>query len=84
MPPEQKISITAVDEKSIIIVRELKPEETYEDMEDVAQMMRDMLNSEAMSAVRISYGTIVDEIKQVSKSYKEAENGAGCRKNFLF
>ena len=61
--------ITAVDEKSIIIVRELKPEETYEDMEDVAQMMRDMLNSEAMSALRISYGTIVDEIKQVSKSY---------------
>ena len=28
--------ITAVDEKSIIIVRELKPEETYEDMEDVS------------------------------------------------
>lgn len=74
--------ITAVDEKSIIIVRELKPEETYEDMEDVAQMMRDMLNSEAMSAVRISYGTIVDEIKQVSKSYKEAKMALDVGKIF--
>ena len=74
--------ITAVDEKSIIIVRELKPEETYEDMEDVAQMMRDMLNSEAMSAVRISYGTIVDEIKQVSKSYKEANMALDVGKIF--
>ena len=60
--------ITAVDEKSIIIVRELREDETYEELETVAQTMRDMLNSEAMTSVRISYGTIVNEIKQVSKS----------------
>lgn len=65
--------ITAVDEKSIIIVRALKEEETYEEMSGVAKMIRDMLNSEAMSTVRIAYGTIIDEIKQVSKSYKEAK-----------
>ena len=59
--------ITAVDEKSIIIVRELREDETYEELETVAQTMRDMLNSEAMTIIRISYGTIVNEIKQVSK-----------------
>ncbi|MDY3920313.1 MAG: helix-turn-helix domain-containing protein [Candidatus Limivivens sp.] len=80
--PRAKDFITAVDEKSIIIVRELKPEETYEDMESVALMMKDMLNSEAMSAVRISYGTIVDEIKQVSKSYKEAKMALDVGKIF--
>lgn len=65
--------ITALDEKSIILVRQLAAGETYEDVEEVAMLAKDMLNSEAMSTVRIAYGTIVDEIKQVSKSYKEAK-----------
>lgn len=74
--------ITAVDEKSIIIVRELREDETYEELETVAQTMRDMLNSEAMTSVRISYGTIVSEIKQVSKSYKEAKMALDVGKIF--
>jgi carbohydrate diacid regulator len=32
-----------------------------------------MLNTEAMSKVHISYGTIVNDIREVSKSYKEAK-----------
>lgn len=74
--------ITAVDEKSIILVRELKQEDTYDDIEETAKMLRDMLNAEAMSTVRIAYGTIVDEIKQVSKSYKEAKMALDVGKIF--
>ena len=44
--------------------------------------MLDMLNTEAMSSVRISYGTIVNEIKQVSKSYKEAQMALDVGKIF--
>lgn len=65
--------ITAVDEKSIILVRELNQDESYEELEGIAMMVRDMLNSEAMSAVRIAYGNIVEEVNQISKSYKEAK-----------
>lgn len=65
--------ITAVDEKSIILVQELKENEDYSDVEETAKMLRDMLNSEAMSSVKIAYGTIVSEILQVSRSYKEAK-----------
>ena len=65
--------ITAVDEKDIIVVKELEPEEDYADMDKVAKTMLDMLNAEAMSSVNISYGTIVPEIKDVSRSYKEAK-----------
>ncbi len=65
--------ITAVDEKSIILVQELKDEEGYEEVEETAKMLRDMLNTEAMSDVKIAYGTIVNEIRQVSRSYKEAK-----------
>ena len=65
--------ITAVDEKSIILVQELKEGESYEQVDETAKMLRDMLNTEAMSDVKIAYGTIVNEIRQVSRSYKEAK-----------
>ena len=38
--------ITAVDEKNIILVREVKPGETYEDLEKTANTILDMLNTE--------------------------------------
>ncbi|MGN0367316.1 MAG: PucR family transcriptional regulator [Wujia sp.] len=65
--------ITAVDEKNIILVKEVKPSETYEDMQKTAKVIVDMLNTEAMSSVNVAYGTIVNEIKEVSRSYKEAK-----------
>lgn len=74
--------ITAVDEKNIIMVRELKENESYDELEEIAKVVRDMLNSEAMSAVRIAYGTIVNEINQVSKSYKEAKMALDVGKIF--
>lgn len=74
--------ITSVDERSIILVRDLKADETYADLDEVAKMIRDMLNSEAMSTVRVSYGNIVNEIKQVSKSYKEAKMALDVGKIF--
>lgn len=65
--------ITAVDEKNIILVKEVKPSENYEDMAKTAKVIVDMLNTEAMSSVNVAYGTIVNEIKEVSRSYKEAK-----------
>lgn len=65
--------ITAVDEKNIILVKEVKPSENYDDMQKTAKVIVDMLNTEAMSSVNVAYGTIVNEIKEVSRSYKEAK-----------
>lgn len=64
--------ITAVDEKSIIVVKELKESEGYEDLDKTARMILDMLNMEAMANVCVAYGTIVEDIREVSRSYKEA------------
>ena len=65
--------ITAVDEKNIILVKEVKPGETYEDLEKTANTILDMLNTEAMTKVHVAFGTVVGEIKEVSRSYKEAK-----------
>ncbi len=75
--------ITAVDEKNIIIVREVKQGETAEDLEKTAQVMVDMLNTEAMSQVHVAYGTVVNELKEVSRSYKEAKMALDVGKIFF-
>ena len=65
--------VTAVDEKNAIVVREVRPNETAEDLEHSAETILEMLETEAMLQARISYGTVVNEIKDVSKAYKEAK-----------
>jgi len=65
--------ITAVDEKNIILVKEIKANESYEELNKIAKTILDMLNTEAMTKVHVSYGRIVKEIKDVSRSYKEAK-----------
>lgn len=74
--------ITAVDEKNIILVKELKQSETYEDMQKTAKVILDMLNTEAMTKVHVAFGTIVNEIKDVSRSYKEAKMALDVGKIF--
>jgi len=72
-PAKTKDFITAVDEKNIILVKELKSSDTIEDIEKLAKMMVDTLNAEAMSSVYVAIGTVVGDIKDVSRSYKEAK-----------
>ncbi|MGN0159408.1 MAG: PucR family transcriptional regulator [Brotaphodocola sp.] len=74
--------ITAVDEKNIILVKEVKPNETYEDLDKTANMILDMLNTEAMTKAHVAYGTIVGDIREVSRSYKEAKMALDVGKIF--
>ena len=69
---KSKDFITAVDEKSIIIVKELEENEGYEEMDKLAQTILDTLGLEKENTTHIAYGTIVSELKEVSRSYKEA------------
>ncbi len=74
--------ITAVDESSVILIKELVPEEEYERLDQIANTIVDMMNMEAMLNVRVAYGTIVGELKEVSKSYKEAKMALDVGKIF--
>ena len=74
--------ITAVDESNVILIKELVPEDDYLRLEQVANTIVDMMNMEAMMNVRVAYGTIVGELKEVSKSYKEAKMALDVGKIF--
>lgn len=54
-------------------MKELTERENYDSLEKTAQIIVDMLNTEAMARVHVAYGTIVKDIKEVSRSYKEAK-----------
>ena len=75
--------ITAVDEKNIIVVKELGPGDGYPEMDKTAHEILDLLKAEGEENVRIAYGTIVNDIKEVSKSYKEAKLALDVGKIFF-
>ena len=79
---KKKDFITQVDEKNIILVKEVVENEDYDDMEKTAKVILDMLNTEAMTKVHVAYGTMVQEIKDVSRSYKEAKMALDVGKIF--
>lgn len=74
--------ITAVDERNIIVVKEIADSDKTEDLDRIGNTMLDMLNSEVMSRVNVAYGTVVSDIKEVSKSYKEARMALDVGKIF--
>ena len=64
--------VTSVDENHIILIKTLQSTEDYKELNHIAKTIVDTLSAEAMVSIRVAYGTIVNEIKEVSKSYKEA------------
>jgi len=80
---KSKDFITAVDEKNIIVVKEVGAGESYGDLYKTAKVIKDLLAGEGEESVHIAYGTIVNEIKEVSRSYKEARMALDVGKIFF-
>lgn len=82
--------ITAVDETSVILIKALDREpgmqtdreKELQYLDQIAHTIVDMMNSEAMLNVNVAYGTVVEELKDVSKSYKEAKMALDVGKIF--
>lgn len=65
--------ITAVDESSVILIKALDKADGHDTLKQTANTIADMISTEVMLNARVAYGTIVPELKEVSKSYKEAK-----------
>ena len=74
--------ITAIDDSRIIVLRELQPSEDNSDLDDIAHMLVDMLNTEAMTSAWASYSNIADDLKQLPDAYKEARTALEVGKIF--
>jgi carbohydrate diacid regulator len=75
--------VTAVDENNVIIVRDLSDGDQPKDIEKTAKAIENYLDREGLSGILVSYGTVVNEIKEVSRSYKEAKMAMDVGKIFF-
>ena len=75
--------ITAVDENNVIVVKDLSDGESAADIEKAALGIEGYLSKEGMKGIHIAYGTVVKEIKEVSRSYKEAKMAMDVGKIFF-
>ena len=80
---KSKDFVTAVDEKNIIVVKELEANDGHEELEKVAKELCELLKEDGEEDILIAYGTIVNDIKEVSKSYKEAKLALDVGKIFF-
>ena len=71
-PDVKKDFITAVDEKSVVLVKSVSPKDDYAEMERTAQLIYREISEAGTARLHVSYGTFIREIKEVSRSYKEA------------
>ncbi|MBR6380513.1 MAG: PucR family transcriptional regulator, partial [Lachnospiraceae bacterium] len=75
--------ITTVDEKSVVVVKEISAADAISEVERTAGTLLAFLEKEGATEVRIAYGTVVAEIKEVSRSYKEARMAADVGRIFF-
>lgn len=75
--------ITAVDENSVIVVKDLSESDSAKEIDRAASTIAVFLEKENYKNVRIAYGTTVGEIKDVSRSYKEARMALDVGKIFF-
>lgn len=75
--------ITAVDENNVIVVKDLSEGDSNKDIDKFAKSLESYLLKEGVKGVRIAYGTVIHEIKEVSRSYKEAKMALDVGKIFF-
>ena len=74
--------VTEMDERIIAVIHELQPSDTYEMLEQQAEMLVTMLNTEAMTPARVSYSNMAEDIRELENAYKEAETALEIGKIF--
>lgn len=72
-PDKNKDYVIATGEQDIVLVKEVKPGTDIREIEKIARQIADTINSEFYVKVSIGIGTVVDNIKDLARSYKEAQ-----------
>lgn len=72
-PDKTKDYVISVGEQDIVLVKDVKPSITPKEIEKIATNIADTLSAEFYVRVSIGISTMVDNIKDLAKAYKEAQ-----------
>ncbi len=80
--------VTAVDENDVVVVMELeasadKPEMQDAEIDEATNGLKEALVRAGAVGIKIAFGSIASEIKEVSRSYKEAKMAADVGRIFF-
>lgn len=81
-PDKTRDFITLINEKSIVVVKLLGEKDDFETLEKTAHTIELAFSSNS-GDVHIAYGTIVGDLREVSRSYKEARIALDVGKIFF-
>ena len=72
-PYKNKDFVFTISETDIVLVKEIKGTVDIKDLEKLARSIADTLSSEFYTRVNVGIGTIVSNVKELSRSFKEAQ-----------
>ena len=72
-PDKNKDFVFTISESDIVLVKEIKGAVDTKDLEKLARSIADTLSSEFYTRVNVGIGTIVTGVKDLSRSFKEAQ-----------
>jgi carbohydrate diacid regulator len=74
--------VTETEERSAVLVKDVKAFKGPEDMEDYARTIVDTLLAEVMVKVRVGYGNPAESLEEIARSFQEAELSLAVGKIF--
>ena len=72
-PNKNKDFVVVIDNDNVVLIKEVKSKEDYKEVYKIARVIVDTLNAELMVKASIGIGTIITNLKDITKSYKEAQ-----------
>ncbi len=72
-PNKSKDFVIVIDNDNVVLVKEVKGKDDYKETYKIARVIVDTLNSELMVRACIGIGTIINNLKDIARSYKEAQ-----------
>ncbi len=71
-PDRNKDNVISIGEHDIVVVKEVKATMEARELEQIGKDLADTLSTEFYAQVSVGIGTIVSNIKELARSYKEA------------
>jgi carbohydrate diacid regulator len=72
-PSETRDFVILLDDQNTVLVKALREKETKEDIYRKARIIIDTLNTELMVKANVGIGTEVDQLRDISRSFKDAQ-----------
>ena len=72
-PDKYSDFVIMINERNTVLIKELRGNEESNDLNDIAKTIVDTLNTESMIKAKVGIGTMVENINDIGRSFKEAQ-----------